>query len=140
MPNLYRNESSDARTNAQRNLIGRTHYVDDDTLRWHKSRVLSSRVVDGGLLFAIITSDALDMNNRKRGFRYVVFNIFGEVISRVNLENTFSAPERASKAMWVWLNECDAKAVTLAAIEAQERSFAREMAELRAVVEAKQAA
>lgn len=34
MPNLYRNEASDPRDNAQRNLSGRTHYVDDDTLRW----------------------------------------------------------------------------------------------------------
>lgn len=40
--NLYRNESSDAKTNAQRNLCGRTHYVDEDTLRWHKSRVLDA--------------------------------------------------------------------------------------------------
>ena len=31
MPKLHRSESSDAKNNAQRNLSGRTHYVDDDT-------------------------------------------------------------------------------------------------------------
>jgi hypothetical protein len=57
------------------NLCGRTHYVDQDTLRWHKSKIISSHVVDGGLLFAIVTSDALDMQNTKRGFRYVIFDV-----------------------------------------------------------------
>ena len=31
-------------------MCGRTHYVDDETLHWHKSRVLSSRCTDNGLL------------------------------------------------------------------------------------------
>jgi hypothetical protein len=63
---MYRNQASDPKSNAQRNLAGRTHYVDDDTLRFHKSRVISARHVDQGLLFAIVTSDALDMNNTRR--------------------------------------------------------------------------
>ncbi|KAH2035914.1 hypothetical protein KXW51_006159, partial [Aspergillus fumigatus] len=77
MTTLFRTESHDPKTNAQRNLCGRTHYVDDDNLRFHKSRVISARVVDNGLLFAIVTSDALDFENRKRGFRYVIFDVFG---------------------------------------------------------------
>ncbi len=36
--NLYRSESNNPKWNAQSNLSGRTHYVDEDTLRWHKSR------------------------------------------------------------------------------------------------------
>ena len=83
--NLYRDESSYPKANAQLNLCGRTHYVDDDTLRWHKSRVISTHVTDGGLLFAIVTSDALDMDNKRRGFRYVVFGLFGNVLARTEL-------------------------------------------------------
>lgn len=119
-PNFYRNESSNAKTNAQRNLMGRTHYVDDDTLRWHKSRIISARRVDNGLLFAIVTSDALDMNNAKRGFRYVIFDLFGTVIDRPKIDDAFTTSARATQAMWSALNAFDAKAHTLAAIERQK--------------------
>ena len=134
--NLYRNESSDPRSNAQRNLCGRTHYVDDDTLRWHKSRVLSARCTDNGLLFAITTSDALDMNNTTRGFRFVIFDVFGNVLARTKIEETFKRHEQASKAMWAELNAIDAKAVTLRAIDRAEKAYAGEMEQLRGAVHA----
>ncbi len=128
---LYRNEGSNAKVNAQRNLMGRTHYVDDDTLRWHKSRVLTARPVDDGLLFAITTSDALDMNNTRRGFRFVIFDVFGHVVQRPDLEHAAKRHEQAIKWMWDALNNLDAKAITLAAIEQAEKYHAREMEELR---------
>lgn len=130
MPNLYRNQSSNAKDNAQRNLAGRTHYVDDDTLRWHHGRVLSSRHTDGGLLFAIVESVALDMRNTKRGCRYVIFDIFGHTVARPDLENCWSRSEPATKAMWAKLNELDAKAITLAAIERANEYHASEMTRL----------
>jgi len=131
---LYRNESSDPKINAQRNLCGRTHYVDDDTLRWHKSRIMSARVVDNGMLFAIVTSDALDMNNTKRGFRFVVFDVFGTVLERPKLEDSYRTSDKAAKAMWNALNAIDAKAVTLAACDKAEKCYLAELAELRAAV------
>ena len=140
MTNLYRNESSDPKWSAQRNLMGRTHYVDDETLRWHKSRVLSSRSVANGLLFAIVTSDQLDMRNTKRGFRYVIFDLFGTVVSRVDLEHAFTSSKKATKAMWTALNEIDAVNLTLEAIDNAERHFASDMAELRIRVTRKQEA
>lgn len=132
--NLYRDESSNPKWNAQRNLIGRTHYVDDETLRFHKSRVLSAHVVDNGLLFAIVTSDAMDMHNTKRGFRYVVFDLFGMVISRNKIEDAYKSREAATKAMWAWLNKANASEITLTAIDRAERQHATEMAELRKVL------
>jgi hypothetical protein len=136
MPRLYRNESSDARYNAQKNLQGRTHYVDDDTLRWHKSRVLSSRHTDGGLLFAIVESVALDMHNTKRGVRYVIFDVFGTVVGkRQDLEHCWRRSEQATKAMWAELETLDAKAITLAAIESANKYHALEMEQLAADVE-----
>ena len=113
---LYSNKSGDARTNAQRNLMGRTHYVDPDTLRYHKSRVLSARHTDGGLLFAITTSDALDYQNTRRGYRYAIFDLFGCVIDRPDLEHAFKTSKAAEKAMWAALDKLNAKALTLAAI------------------------
>ena len=130
----YKNESNHAATNAQHNLMGRTHYVDPGTLRWHKSRVLTARPTDDGLLFAITTSDALDMHNTRRGFRYVIFDLFGNVIKREKLEDAFKSHKQALNAMWQALNAIDAKAVTLAAIESAEKYHASEMNELRTLV------
>lgn len=134
MPQLYRNESSDPKINAQRNLCGRTHYVDDDTLRFHKSRVLSARHTDGGLLFAIVTSDAADFEGKSRVFRYTIFDVFGTVIDRPSLENGFRNSEKATAAMWDKLNSLNAAEITLAAIEKSLRDHASAMAELRITV------
>ena len=134
MTKLFDNLTSDAKANAQRNLLGRTHYVDDDTLRWHKARILSARSFDGGLLFGLIESVPLDMHNTRRGCRYVVFDIFGHVISRVALEDCWRTRDQASKAMWAFLNTVDSKAMTAEAIEREEHHFAKEMSDLRATL------
>ena len=131
---LYRNESSYPKVNAQANLIGRTHYVDDDTLRFHRSRVLSARHTDEGLLFAITTSDSLDYNHTKRGFRYVIFDVFGNVVERVKIEDAFKRHEQCLKAMWKAVNALDAKAITIKATGEAEYTFACEMQRLRADV------
>lgn len=91
-------ESSDAKWNAQRNLSGKTHYVDDDTLRWHKSRVLSSGNHAGGLLFRLVCSDAMDMHNTRRGFRVVWFDVFGTCVTRPDLDECKATRKAAEKA------------------------------------------
>lgn len=135
MTRLYRNESSHPLINAQRNLMGRTHYVDPDTLRFHRSRVISARHTDEGLLFAIVTSDSLDYQHTKRGFRFVIFDIFGTVLERTKLEEAYRTSERARTAMWAALNAIDAKTITLEAITKQTDRYLEEMAELRIAVE-----
>lgn len=130
--NFYRNESSDAKWNAQRNLSGRTHYADDDTLRAFRSRILSSGDHDNGLIFSIIESMSLDYNHTRRGFRFVLFDIFGTVISRCDLEHAFTSKEQARKAMYAELNKIDAYALTAEAIDRAERRHKDEMDRLRA--------
>jgi len=124
------------RRNAQRNLMGRTPYVDPDTLRFHKSRVISARHTDNGLLFAIVTSDSLNYENSKRGFRFVIFDIFGTVLERTDIENAFRRSEAATAAMWKALEAIDAKALTLTAIKKHAARQARELADLTAKVKA----
>lgn len=131
---LYSNQSSDPKTNAQKNLMGRTHYVDPDTLRYHKSRIVSARHTHGGLMFAIVESCALDMKNTKRGFRYSIFDLFGHVIDRPDLENTSTTSRAAEKAMWASLNSLNAQAITLAAIRRKRDSDAQELTDLAAKV------
>lgn len=96
-----------AKTTAQRNLNGKTHYVDDDTLRYHKSRILDCYDVNHGTLFALIESCALDMYNTRRGFRFVVFDLAGQTLGRASLEETFKSNKAATAAMWDWLNDFD---------------------------------
>ena len=132
---LYKNKSSNPARDAQQNLMGRTHYADPDTLRFHKSRVLESHVTDGGLIYAIVESCAADYENTRRIFRPVIFDLFGNVIERPKLDEGFKTRRQAVKAMWAYLNSLDAKQITMEAIERTERNHAREMAELRQTVE-----
>ena len=93
---------------AQKALRGKTHYVDDDTLRFHKSRVLACYSTDHGTVFTIIESCALDMHNSKRGFRFVSFDLAGEVLQRDTLDGCYKTRKQAESAMWDWLNSFDA--------------------------------
>lgn len=131
---LYERKNDDAKYNAQRNLIGRTHYVDEDTLSFHKSRVLIARAEFGGLLFYIINSDAADMDNTKRVFRGVVFDVFGTVLDRPTLEEGFSTRAGAEKR--VDELQIDLVAHYRAAIGQQIRSREREVEEFKAALEA----
>ena len=134
--NLYRNESSNPKWNAQRNLEGRTHYVDDDTLRFHHARILTTAVTDGGLLFALVESYAADMNNTTRLFRPVIFDIDGNVIERNSLDEGFKTSKHATNAMWELLNNIDAVAVTNEAIERFQDNAAHEVAGMRRELQA----
>jgi hypothetical protein len=119
---LYSQETSHPKSNAQLNLMGRTHYVDDDTLRFHKSKVLRASHHYEGLLFSIVTSDAVDYQNTKRGFRFAIFNVFGRVIARTPLDATFRTSEQASKARYAALDAINAKDHTLEAISDQRKN------------------
>jgi hypothetical protein len=94
---------SDPTAQAQDQLMGRTHYVDPETLRHHHARVLRARPVCSGLLFRIIESAAADYQNTKRVYRYVVFDVWGEVVTRPELEDSFSSTDKALKAFDQWL-------------------------------------
>lgn len=93
----FQRESSDTKHDAQRNLRGRTHYVDDDTLRFHYSRITGGHAEHSGLVYVLTTSDALDMHNTRRGFRTVIFDVFGTVVSRPDLEHARSTSAGAQK-------------------------------------------
>ena len=136
MVDLFRNESSDAKANAQRNLSGRTHYVDDDTLRYFRARILSTRVVDDGLLFAMVESASGDMNHTTRIFRYVIFDIFGTVIERPDIEASWKSSPPVEKAMWRALNAIDAVKVTREAIERHRARQEYEITEMLGKVDA----
>ena len=144
MPDLYKRESSDPKRDAQRNLCGRTHYVDDDTMRYFRSRVLSAHAVDNGLLYAIVESASGDMHHHTRIYRYVIFDLFGRVVERPEIESSWKSSAPAEKAMWRALDAIDAVTVTREAIErhraAQERELAYLTEKVNAIVAKREAA
>ena len=86
-----------AKYNAQRNLQGRSHYATNETLRFHHARILNSNAILDGLFFKIVESVALDMHNTERGFRVVVFDLFGNTVERKNLDQSFKTKKAAQK-------------------------------------------
>ena len=135
MTSLYRNESSNSKLDAQRNLEGRTHYVDDGTLRFHKARIVYTDVLANGLGFLLVESYAVDPDNRKRSFRGVVFDVFGTVVYRPDLEDGYKTSQKALDAAMDEVKALNFKALTLAAIRHGSKAHKAEISHLRGIVE-----
>ena len=109
-PGLFTERSSYPLPQAQRNLEGRTHYVDDDTLKYFGSRILSCGMTDDNALLYLIESCKTLYDGGGREFRFVVFDVFGTVVQRPAPGEGFKNGEQARRAMWAWLNRFNAQA------------------------------
>jgi len=108
LPKRFERQYSDNPTiSAQKNLEGRTHYVEPSTLKWHGARILSALPVSDGAFFKIIETVNVDYKNTKRGYRAVVFDIFGTAIYRPSLEETHTNKEKAEKAFYAFFDTFD---------------------------------
>lgn len=76
---LYTCHSCYPLPNAERNLSGRTHYVDESTRRYFKANVTESFACLSGLAFAIIETLPVPGYARRR-YRPVIFDLAGRVI------------------------------------------------------------
>jgi len=103
---LFGHKSDDPKHNAQKNLSGRTHYVDDDTMRFFGSRIISARPTDDGLFFRIVESVATDHNKSRRGFRVVVFDLFGHPVFRPSFDECTST-KAAAVVQWMKAEKID---------------------------------
>ena len=111
--NLYKThiECSDYQARAQRELQGRTHYVDADTMRYFRSRILYAAAFQQGTLFGIVESVSLDHNHTRRGFRPVIFGIDGQVLTRTDLEHCVSSKRKALAQLYAMSGKLDGKAL-----------------------------
>lgn len=139
MTRLYRNESSNSKWDAQRNLSHRSHYVDDDTLRFHKSRIVYTHVIADGLSYMLVESYAVYPDNRRRAFRGVVFDIFGDVIDRPKLDEGYRTSEKALSVTMEVIKNLDFKAITMEGIKRQEKNTKQELSYLRGILKDKAA-
>ena len=89
-----------ARANAQSMLIGRTHYVDDNTLRYFGARITSAQPSTFGLFYRI--TESLSLPTGGRAFRTVLFDLGGQVVYRPTLEEMHPTSAKAEKAFYAW--------------------------------------
>ena len=124
----------DAKACAQRNLSGRSHYAEDDTLRFFHARILRARPMCSGLVLVLIESVAADMHNRARGFRFVAFDIFGTVLNdrpTLSPETLMRNSDKAQQAADSWIESFDVAAHYRTAIEERAARLDREAAAMR---------
>lgn len=103
---LFRDESTNPKYDAQRNLSGRNHYVDDATLKTHKSRILFTTISEDKLLYALVESRATASG---REFAYAVFSVFGNTVAT---DGGYYRRLGAERAMYRALKSLDAVAIT----------------------------
>ena len=104
---LYDNKSSYPKNNAQLNLEGRSHFATDSALRFFGARINSAHHTASGLLFFIVESSFLDMQKTRRGFRFHLFDIFGQEIGNQELDQAVKTSEQARKAGYQFLDNFD---------------------------------
>ena len=129
---LFDSHSYDAKRNAQRNLQGRTHYVDEDTLRYFAARVLSSYGMMSGTFFRITESSAKNWEKTERGVRVVLFDVFGETVYRPDHEGMHRTRQQAEKAFERWLGTFDPFAYYREKLESRAGTLIKESARMQA--------
>jgi len=102
----FTNKSSNAKRNAQENLDGRTHYAEDESLKFFHARIVSAAADQNGLFFKMVESVAIDYDNARRGFRVVVFDLFGHVVHRPSFDECTSTKAAAVK-LWMKADKID---------------------------------
>lgn len=132
---LFRCESSYEESDASRNLQGRTHCLDPDTVRYFKSRVLAAGRSHDDLLYYIVESVNSRPDHGGYNKRFVAFDVFGSVVndragvSAGTWHKTTDAAMKEGRAFLAGFDAVTHTAETLAAnarrdIEAAKRTLA----------------
>lgn len=116
---LFTDRSGFPLSQAQRNLEGRTHYVDDKTLKAFDGKVHSTHVLDDGLVFGIVES--VKPADAARSFRPVFFDLFGNVVARPELEDSSPSLAKAMTLFWSMAEDIDSPDVTIKGIKEKQK-------------------
>ena len=84
----FKEYSANHKRNAQANLSGLSHYVDNETLKFFNARVVESKVSYCGLYFILIETKSADYENKTRCKRATVFNIMGKILHQTECKST----------------------------------------------------
>lgn len=116
----FRCESSYPENDAPRNLQGRTHYCDPDTLRYFKARILNGGHTKDGLLYWFVESVQSRPDHGGYNRRAVVFDVFGDIVNeRAGTDggDWFKDTSKAEKSAFEFLKTFDAPRHTAAKLK-----------------------
>lgn len=113
---------------AQRQLSGRTHYADEDTLRYFGARINETRQDDNGLWFALRESVQPPHSNRVH--RWAIFDIFG-TCTRTEERASGAAADKLLPAL---IASIDWPSHTILRLEELATHKEREAAEIRTAI------
>lgn len=121
---LFRCESCYPECDAPRNLQGRTHYCDPDSMKYFKAKILNGGTAAGGLLFWIVESVQSRPNQGGYTRRAVVFDVFGDIVNeRADMRETqgewFKNTRKAEDAALAFVKGFDAVGHTAATLKLQ---------------------
>ena len=100
----FTNQLSNQKANAQYNLAGLTNYVNDDTLRFFKARILVAYATSCGNYFILVESLPVGGFNAPRQKRSVVFNTKGATIFT---SKAVSKTDKAKKLAYEFIDSID---------------------------------
>jgi hypothetical protein len=128
----FRNCSGDPKWDAQQNLSWKTHYADEETLRYFKARISSCYKIDqigpdygSWSILGIVESIGSKPASIPGGkYRFRLFDVFGREISES--EDWFSSAESARKALFRRADEIDGASHTASRIKEEAGRMARE--------------
>lgn len=126
---LFRERSGFPLSQAQRNLDTRTTYVEDSSLKVFDAKIHSCEVLDNGLILGIIES-VKQGADAARVFRPVFFDVFGNVIARPDVDESFPNQKQAQGSFWAMANEIEAVEATLKGIREKQKYLQNEIDKL----------
>lgn len=128
---LFKDRAGYPLSQAQRNLEGRTHYVDDSTLAFFSAKILACHIFDDGLILGIVESlKAGPDDDAGRIYRPVYFDLFGNTVLRPEVEDSFKTQKQAMAALWTMADEVDAQDATIAGIKEKQKMLQDEIDKL----------
>ena len=125
---LFKERGGKPLNQAQRNLDGRTHYVEDSTIKSFVGQIHATHILDGGLLIGIVESVQAGPNAESgRVFRPVVFDLFGNVVYRPDIDESFQTLKLATMDFWDKADSFDAHKLTLEGLKAKVKEAESEV-------------
>lgn len=124
----YRNDLGNTATEtARRNLSGRTHYADPDTMAFFGSRVIECWATQDGHLLAMVESlRPTPDGSGPRVYRPVIFDRFGGIVHKPEIEDSAKTKARARRQLAAALASLDGPAITARAAERYSHRIQRE--------------
>jgi hypothetical protein len=133
---LFTERSGFPLNQAQRNLQGKTHYVDDSTMRGFVGKIHSVHILEDGLILGLVESIQAGPNEESgRVYRPVFFDVFGNVVMRPDIEDSFKTLKQAQAAFWRMADDIDTIPLTLKGIETKKDVIENELREWKRLMD-----